>query len=194
MVGNINVVHCVDWLKGTARNDTSQFGEDGLIEAVLARIGVEHRWCFEVGAGDGVEFSNVHRLISDGWNAVLIEADDAKMDALTRFASDSVHVVHQKIGLNSLDRILLRCGAPVDLDLGVIDIDGQDFWAWTGLQIYRPRVMLVEVQPSEGAIPAIGGEGQAGRLWVKMLGETKGYISVAGTHCNELFCRADVLV
>ena len=36
----------------------SQNGEDGIIEKIFEVIDVEHRTCFEVGAGDGIRFSN----------------------------------------------------------------------------------------------------------------------------------------
>lgn len=193
VLNHVKVLSGAQWLEGRQRNDTSQFGEDGLIEAVFDRIGTTNQWCFEVGAADGLFFSNTKRLRDAGWSAVLIEADPLKANECRKFENQRVQVVQQKIGANSLDHILDGCAAPIRLDLGVIDIDGQDYWAWNGLKSYRPRVMLVEFmylnenfQDAE-FIPPLNGEGQAGLDAIMKLGIEKGYTPVARTYCNLLF-------
>ena len=181
------------WLDGKQRNDTSQFGEDGLIEAVLERIGETNRWCFEVGAADGLFFSNTKRLRDAGWCAVLIEGDATKANDCRKFENQRVQVIQQKIGQDSLDRILDGCAAPMRPDLGVIDIDGQDYWAWSGLKTYRPRVMLVEFMylndnfSDPAFIPPLNGDGQAGLDAIIGLGAEKSYVALAHTFCNVLF-------
>jgi hypothetical protein len=190
------------WLQGKQRNDTSQFGEDGLIEAVLDKIGITNRWCFEVGAADGLFYSNTKRLRDDGWHAVLIDANQEHVEAIGRLGEPNTIPVHESIGPDSLDRILADAGAPLELDFGVIDIDGQDWWAWNGMTSHRPRVMLVEYLylnktfTDPNFIPPQDGQGQAGRDAIIALGEAKGYIAVASTLCNLLFvertaCRSN---
>jgi hypothetical protein len=177
-------------MRGRQRNDTSQFGEDGLIEAVLERIGEQHRWCFEVGASDGALYSNTLRLRDLGWNAVLIEADQFLAEQCRRFENDRVRVIHERIGSESLDALLTRAGS-FSYDLGVIDIDGQDYWAWQGMTC-QPRVMLVEFgywnKPE--VIPPRGSPDtdlQASFEAIVNLGREKGYTAVARTYCNVLF-------
>lgn len=183
------------WLLGKQRNDTSQFGEDGLIQAVLERIGEANRWCFEVGAADGLFFSNTKRLRDAGWNAVLIEAGAEQFAKLSQLADHRTSTIHERINYGSLDRILGESHAPDDLDLGVIDIDGQDYWAWKGMQHFHPRVMLVEFMydlPDPSFIPRENGEGQAGPQAIIDLGKQKGYTPLVSTYCNVLFARRDV--
>lgn len=177
------------WLDGKQRNDTSQFGEDGLIEAVFDKIGTTNQWCFEVGAADGLFFSNTKRLRDIGWRAVLIEADPLQADKCRAFANAKVEVVQQKVKPDSLDHILAGVGAPIRMDFGVIDIDGQDYWAWEGLRVFRPRVMLVECMYVGDLkfVPPVGGDGQAGREAIIRLGIEKGYVPLAHTLCNVLF-------
>jgi hypothetical protein len=192
---SLNHVEIIDpsaaWLMGQQRNDTSQFGEDGLIQAVLAHCGESNRWCFEVGAADGLFFSNTKRLRDLGWHAVLIEADGRLADVCRRWESNKVKVIHERISGN-LDAILSRCGAPADPDLGVIDIDGQDYWEFKTL-VSRPRVLLVEFMyvnenmTDPAFIPPPGGDGQAGFEAIVGLGRDKGYTAIAKTFCNVLF-------
>lgn len=182
-----------EWLQGRQRNDSSQFGEDGLIQAVLDKIGERNRWCFEVGAADGLFYSNTKRLRDAEWKAVLIDQHPHNLEAIRNLKERYTIPVQERIGPDSLDRILTTAGAPLDLDFGVIDIDGQDWWVWKGLTRYRPRVMLVEylylndnfTDPT--FIPERDGPGQAGRDAIITLGQEKGYTAIASTFCNLLF-------
>jgi len=183
------------WLSGCEKNVTSQFGEDGLIAATLARFGMVNRWCFEVGANDGLFYSNTKTLRDNGWDSVLIEAGEEHYQKLIRFADAKTRCIHAKIGPDSLDAILSDCIAPVDLDFGCIDIDGQDYWCWDGMKLYCPRVMLVEYARSdESVIPALGDESprQATLKPIIELGKRKGYDALAATYCNVLFVRSDL--
>lgn len=176
-----------DWLQGKALNVYTQFGEDGLIATCLQKIGETNRQCFEIGAADGRFFSNTLRLREDGWKAVLIESDAAlfqKLDAEFGQQSTCIHSV-----CTDLDDALRIGGIGPTPDVGIIDIDGQDFWLWTDLLVYRPRIILVEISTRHHSEPPPerGGEGQAGLDAIKSLGESKGYTFVAETLCNALF-------
>ncbi len=186
----------VNWhdplLEGAPANTYTQFGEDGLIQAVFARIGTTNQWCFEVGAADGRFYSNTLLWREQGWHALLAESSPLQFAALQKnYASQRVHTVHEEV--TDLDGLLSRFKVPLELDLGVIDIDGQDYWLWHDMTKHRPRVMLVEYHWSHGDdyIPPRGGEHQqqAGRDAVIELGWKKGYVAVAETHVNLLFVQ-----
>lgn len=163
----------------------------------MDRIGVRNRWCFEVGASDGLKYSNVRRLIDEGWNAVLIESDPGLYEKLKTLSNGAVHTVHAHIDSDSLEKILTDAGAPLELDLGVIDIDGQDYWVWDQMCLFRPRLMLVEfaLEQDSDFIPELGRHrpGQAGRDAIIKLGKYKGYEPIGETHVNLLFCQKDLL-
>ena len=186
------------YLEGRAGNEYSQFGEDGLIEAVFEVIGTTNRWCFEVGAADGVFYSNTKRLRDGGWSAVLIESDESKVETLRAYASPAVRTIHATVSETMpIDGILAECRAPRDLDLGVIDIDGQDYWAWLDMQLCTPRVMLVEFDGdpcrNQAFMVKRGGAGQTPLKGIQELGEAKGYILMATTAVNALFVKSELL-
>ncbi len=185
------------WLTGRGANCTSQFGEDGLVEAALKHLGEKNRWCFEVGAADGFFFSNTAWLRGEGWTAVLIEGDEEKYAELQKLESPTIFTVQERIASDSLDRILEQHGAPRDLDFGVIDIDGQDYWAWSGMREYKPRLILLEfafkTEWQEEFVPDRAAPGQANYKAIRRLGAEKGYEALAKTHCNILFARSDIL-
>lgn len=187
-------------LLDSSRDVYSQNGEDGIIEAVFARIGEATRWCCEFGAWDGVHFSNTRRLVLSGWSAVLIEGDTERYESLTANYAN----VERVVALNrivdtqhsTLDALLLDAGAP-DLDLLVIDIDGMDYEIFESLQA-RPRVICIEVNAghspaSRRRLPtdvAADNVGQPLALFLE-LAMARGYQLVAYSG-NAFFVRKDV--
>jgi 2-O-methyltransferase len=183
----------------TPFNEYSQFGEDGIIEAVFNKIGTVNRWVLECGAADGVFFSNSRRLIQAGWDALLIEADSKQFEKLGQRYLGNPHVTcfNYRVaptGAYSLDALLSRTEAPVQLDLAVIDVDGQDYWLWNSLLKYQPRVVVIEFDPNTDPdfIPDIGGSGLAGRDAILRLAYGKLYTPVCRTWCNWVFVRSDL--
>jgi hypothetical protein len=184
-----------DWLDDFAFNSYSQFGEDGVLQAIFSVIGMENEWCFECGASDGLFFSNTRRLLEQGWSGVLIEAAQSSFVRLlenSKAFGERVHCVHQTVeDAHRLESTLYRCGAPLDIDLAVIDVDGQDYYLWNSLLQYRPRVVVIEFDQNadDDALPTLGGPGQAGELTINRLGSGKFYTRVHRNTCNMIFVK-----
>lgn len=189
--GSINYTPVADWLTGKGSNVYTQFGEDGLIAACLDRVGTTNRHCFEIGAADGRFYSNTLQWREQGWHAVLIESSADQFRKLKTEFGESSECVHCLA--TDLDAVLRTTKLNKRPDLGIIDIDGQDYWLWHDLVEYRPRVMLVEIFTGlpETPAPERGGAGQAGLDAIKTLGESKGYQLVATTYCNAVFLDAN---
>lgn len=183
------------WIIGMDRNIYSQFGEDGLVDAIFARIGVTNRWAFECGASDGMEYSNTARLAN--WWCVLMEAATKYLPDLARHRPGAV-IVNGYLGPNgrALDDVLTDVGAPLDIDLVVIDIDGQDYWVVQDMTLYKPRVLMVETEcPNHDSPPPERGDTacrQAGRAAMHALLEAKGYTVIVQTDCNAIAVRNDL--
>lgn len=184
-----------------SRNKHSQFGEDGIIEKILATLGTRDRWCVEFGAWDGVHLSNTRNLIETaGYRAVLIEGDAARHSDLARGAASdpgitAIHALVGWTGPNRLDALLAPNALPKDFDLLSIDIDGNDYHVWAALEDYTPKVVCIEFNPSipvgvefiQPADPTIQ-QGTSLAALIR-LGRTKGYELVAATSTNGLFVR-----
>jgi hypothetical protein len=139
------------WLAEHARKVTSQNGEDGIIEKIFDVIGTRNKWCVEFGAWDGITHSNTYNLIANhGWSSLQIEAKSERFAELvkTHEAHPKVVCVNALIGFDprndSLEYHLRRARAPLDIDLAVIDIDGNDWHVWQSMARYRPRLLVIE--------------------------------------------------
>jgi hypothetical protein len=133
-----------EWLNVWRGNITSQNGEDGVLDQILHIIGTRHKWCVDVGAGDGKTNSNTWNWIANnGWNGVLIEADSEQFDKL-RVAHKRMIAMCRRVSTD-LDKILAMTPVPWNFDLLSIDVDGEDQQIWGALNNYHPRVVVIEV-------------------------------------------------
>lgn len=136
------------------KNITSEHGEDGVIQKIFEIIGEGGKWCVDLGALNGVHGSNVWYLIKKkGWKGVLIEADKTYFERLQKEYTDAkdVHCINSFVsfeGNDSLDEIFSRTPLPKTFDLFSLDIDGNEYHLWDSLKDYRPRVMVVEFNPT----------------------------------------------
>lgn len=201
-MGADNAMKPNHWLNGFAANVNSQTGEDGIIEKVLESISDDNRWCVEFGAWDGRYLSNTYNLIANrGYSAVLVEGDRKKFRQLQKNfrANEKVIPIHAFVGFeeyDGLDSLLRATDIPVDFDLLSIDIDGNDYHVWAAVKQYRPKVVVIEYNPT---IPNPVEFVQARDMRVShgssilsldKLAKQKGYELVAATRLNAVFVDA----
>lgn len=186
-------------LLSSRHNVTSEHGEDGIIDQIITVIGEESRWCVDLGALNGTHGSNVWHLIKEqGWSGVLIEADRTYFEKLQQeYAGiDRAHCVNAFVsfeGADALDALLARTPLPREFDLFSLDIDGNEYHLWESLSAYRPRVMVVEFNPSiPNDVSFIQSrdmnvfQGSSLRALIE-LGKRKGYELVATNEVNAFF-------
>jgi hypothetical protein len=188
-----------------SKDVTSQCGEDGIREKIFEIIGTKNKWCVEFGAWDGKKYSNTYDLINNnGWNGILIEGNDERFVELseTYAHNELAHLVCQTVGFDpksdSLDYILASVeNAPKNIDMISIDIDGNDYYIFESLVDFRPRVVIIEFNPS---IPNDVFFVQDRDFTINQgcsllalieLGKTKGYELVAATWFNAFFVVAE---
>jgi hypothetical protein len=192
-----------NYLRFWAEKVTSNDGEEGILAQVFRVIGTTNRWLCEFGARDGEYESNTLAFVRDrGWHAVYIEPDAAqfaKLDALYRDRSDVI-CLNSFVELHApkrIDDLLARTPCPRDLDLMVIDIDGNDYHVLATMEACRPRVLMIEfnatIQPEVSfAQPPDMAIGQGSSLQaIATLARSKGYELVATTMWNAIFVRSE---
>ena len=191
------------WLLDHKHDVYSQSGEDGIIEKILEVLPHHDRWCVEFGAWDGLHLSNTRNLIeSKGYSAVLIEADENKFrDLRDNYSSrNNIVTINSFVGFgekDNLDQILSAIPIPSDFDVLSIDIDGNDYHVWKSISKLRPKVVIIEFNPTiptpirfvQPQDPSIN-QG-ASLLSLVELGKAKGYELVSVLPFNAIFVRAE---
>lgn len=137
-----------------AKNVNSQHGEDGILSAIFDKIGTTSKYAVEFGGWDGIYLSNIRHLITDrGFSGLYIEGEEERAKNLLKNYESypNVSCVAAYVGFRgeyTLDNILRKQNAPEQIDLISIDIDGYDYHVWDALRQYKPRVIVIEYNPS----------------------------------------------
>lgn len=181
-------------------NVQSQNGEDGIISHIFRILPpVQKRYCVEFGAWDGKYLSNCFNLVSNlGWFGLFIEANDKKFEQLLKNHGNLKNVFCLKRfvefdGKNQIENLIAEIKFPLDFDLLSIDIDGADYFIWESVQRFRPRVVIIEFNPSiPNDVIFVQAKDMninqgASLLALVMLGKKKGYELICVTACNAIF-------
>ncbi|GMF19822.1 unnamed protein product [Phytophthora fragariaefolia] len=149
---NLLLSENLDWICDLWRHEWgvySQNGEDGIIRKIFRHIGTKHKAYVEFGTEDGQECNT--RLLREihGWKGLLMDSghDDESIDLHREFIT--------RDNLMSLLTEKYQHLVPRDVDLLSIDVDFNDFWLLSSIDLTRvqPRVIIVEVNshipPSE---------------------------------------------
>jgi len=144
------------YLLNYRKDINSQFGEDGIIEKIFEIIpsSEQNNWCVEFGAWDGELLSNTWNLINNYyWSAVLIECEEDRFNQLKCNYENNpkVTAINKFIhfdGENTLDNVLSATNIPLDFDFISIDIDGNDYHIWDSLRRYKPKLVVIEFNPT----------------------------------------------
>ena len=137
------------------KNYFSQNGEDGIIEKLIEELNLgQNLFVCEFGAWDGVYLSNTfHLVIKHNATALMIEGDDEKYKELLKTSKKNTNIIPinkfvTPNGDNSLDKILEKNNFPIDFDLLSIDIDSNDLEIWESLTVYKPKIVIIEINSS----------------------------------------------
>ena len=97
------------------------------------------------------------------------------------------------VGIDSMDIVLSSTPCPINPDLCVIDIDGLDYWLWFNMQKYKPKVVMIEFNPTmpfeESIIQELNSNVHTGSSLSALveLGKFKGYELISTTSFNAIF-------
>lgn len=130
----------------------SQNGEDGIIEEIFRRIGTIHPYFVEFGVEDGLECNSANLSIHHNWSGLMIEGNAECYQRLLVHYSPypQVKTAHHSITKDNIATIFQTMNVPAELDMLSIDIDGNDYWVWQALSMYKARLVVIEYN---GAIP-----------------------------------------
>jgi hypothetical protein len=136
----------------------SQWGEDGIIAYLLYLLGDVPRTFVEFGVEDYVE-SNTRFLIRQGdWAGVIIEADQLaaqRIRSLPESWQYDLRLVEAFVTRDNVNGLIADAGLTGEIGVLSIDIDGNDYWVWEGLDVVRPAVVVIEFNGRLGPIEAV---------------------------------------
>jgi len=130
----------------------SQFGEDGIIQWLLARVPIERESFVELGTGDYRESNTRFLLEHDNWRGLIVDSGKAHLQYLVqsrlgwRYSVDARSAFITQENVNGL-----LADVAGDIGLLSIDIDGMDYWILDALSSVKPRMFITEYNSVWGA-------------------------------------------
>lgn len=188
----------------------SQYDEDGIIQEIFSRIGVDRSLFVEFGVENGLE-NNTLKLLLEGWHGLWMEGNRRYVSQINSKFSGLIQKGNLRVQNAFIDRDnindLIGRQYTGEIDLISIDIDGNDIYILENLEIIRPRVVVIEYNgkfpPSMSIAQAYnakhqwrGGDyGGSSLAAITKVAGRKGY-SLVGcniTGVNAFFVRNDLL-
>jgi hypothetical protein len=130
----------------------SQADEDGIIQEIFRRIGTTNRTFIEFGVEAGLECCTA-KLLLDGWNGLWIEGSPTyvagvRTNARAYLEGGHLKVIEGLVTAENINRLIASAGLGGEIDLLSIDIDNNDYWVWKAIDAVKPRVVVIEYNPT----------------------------------------------
>ena len=132
----------------------SQWGEDGIIQKLVAELPIAHKTFIEFGVEDFSEANCRFLLMNDHWRGYVI---DSSARWITKLRSSSwwwkydIRAQCAFITRANVNALLGASGFDRDLGILSIDVDGVDYWLFEAIDAYSPRILIMEYNSLFGA-------------------------------------------
>ena len=125
------------------------FDEQSLIKNFLEKIKNKNNFFVDIGAGDGLTFSNVYNLINNGYSGILCEIGKSTFFELANVAklkTNKLTLCNMPVNPNNVNLLLKSFECPKDPDFLTLDIDSYDYYVLEKiLEEYSPKLLCVEI-------------------------------------------------
>jgi hypothetical protein len=126
----------------------SMKNEELIAEALISKLNSRSNFIIDIGASDGLDWSNSYTLYKSGFNGISIEGNKAKASALiSNYANldGKISVVNAFVKPKVINQLLGGLDTPLSPDFVSVDIDSFEYdLIETMLLCYRPKIICVQ--------------------------------------------------
>jgi lipopolysaccharide transport system ATP-binding protein len=196
-------------LRTYERRVFSQHGADGMIEELFRRIGSPSKFFVEVSSEAATGYNSARLALEEDWRGVFINPSCVPGLRMVRDLQfpERVRCLDSEITAAAFEEVLAREQAPTEFDLLSIVLAGNDYWVWSAVRRWRPRVVVIQYNASLGPTQRWVMKENVDYRWngtsyygaslasLTALGKKKGYALVATDSIGNLafFVREDLL-
>jgi len=192
----------------------SQHREDGIIDHLLDVIGIKNGTFVEFGFWPD-ECNCLNLSLNRNFTGLFIDGSPDNCtrakDAYNWLGKSNLNVVESFVTAENINQIIAASGLEGEIDVLSVDIDGNDYWLWSAINVVNPRLVVVEYNASFGDERAVtipyepdfdrkakhpsGFYHGASLAALHYLGITKGYqlVGCDFTGVNAFFVRNDLV-
>lgn len=136
----------------------SQWGEDGIIQYLIANLAIENTTFIEVGIEDFTESNCRFLMVKDNWSGFVVDGSESNITALRSrpwFWRYDLTARAAFVTRENIASILDESGFEANVGILSIDIDGMDYWVAEALSQWRPSILIMEYNAVFGQTRAI---------------------------------------
>ena len=136
----------------------SQWGDDGIINWLTDKIPTRNKIFVEIGTEDYKESNTRFLLKHKNWKGYLIESNDLHVKNIYKQSilwKHDLKVLNIKVQKNNINKIFKNLGLPKEIGLLSLDIDSNDYWIWSKIDIIEPAIFVCEFNSTFGDKKAI---------------------------------------
>ena len=136
----------------------SQFGEDGILQYLIANVPIENETFIEFGVQDYRESNTRFLVCNDNWRGLILDGGDAHVAFVRSNPIGWRHTVEARsvfITRENIDSTIESSGYVGDIGLLSVDIDGNDYWVLAAITTVKPRILVVEYNSTFGPDAAV---------------------------------------
>ena len=131
----------------------SQWGEDGIVEWLVAHVDVSNDRFVEFGVETFKEANCRFLLQNRNWKGLVLDGSEDNMGALR---AQNFYWMHDLTGnaafvtAENINGLIAEAGFDGPLGILSVDIDGNDYWVWQAITCVDPAIVICEVNPVLG--------------------------------------------
>lgn len=138
----------------------SQWGEDGIIQALLSAIppALVRRVFVEFGVSNYLESNTRFLLVNDNWSGLVIDGSEQNVNFIRQ---DPIYWQHNLkaecrfITRDNINDLIRGNGISGEIGLLSVDIDGNDYWVFERIDCVNPAIIVTEYNARFGADRAV---------------------------------------
>jgi len=136
----------------------SQWGEDGIIQALLRTVPIVKQIFIEFGVANYTESNTRFLLINNNWSGLLIDGSPSNINFIKNdpiYWQYNLKAECSFITRENINQIFLDNGISGEIGILSIDIDGNDYWVWKEIDVVSPAIVIAEYNARFGCDAAV---------------------------------------
>lgn len=131
----------------------SQWGDDGIIQYLIAKLKIPNNTFVEFGVEYYTESNTRLLLINNNWSGLVIDGSDKHISYIKNdsiYWQHELHAIKAFITAENIESLIDEAGFEKEIGILSIDIDGNDYMVWKAINKYDPSIVIVEYNAAFG--------------------------------------------
>ena len=125
----------------------SQWGEDGIIDYLISNLDIENKTFIEFGVENYEESNTKFLLLNKNWHGFIMDSSTNNINYIKNselYWKHSLTAVTSFVNKENINDLLKLSKFDKKIGLLSIDIDGNDYWVWQGIDTMEPSIVIIE--------------------------------------------------